>query len=271
MTAAALFPKVVVNGATVPGTEIAAEAQHHSAPPGKPGLAWRKAASAVAIRTLLLQEAARCGVPCDPRSLGPGRVESREEAMVRKLLEMQVEGGPVSEAEIRAHWARDPSRFRAPPLWEVSHILIACDPSDGPRRASALARAADVCTRAHGNPQRFAALARDWSDCPSASQGGLLGQIGPGDCLPVFEAELRRLSVGDITAEPVLTEHGFHIIRLEAQARGDILPYEVVRPKIRAAMERAAWVLAARIFLSDLVCAAKIEGAEMAGYAPAGL
>ena len=53
----ALFPDLVVNGETVPAAVIAAEAQNHDGPKGKPGIAWRKAANAVAIRTLLLQEA----------------------------------------------------------------------------------------------------------------------------------------------------------------------------------------------------------------------
>ena len=40
----ALFPEVVVNGETIPSAAIAAEAQNHSAPKDKPGIAWRKAA-----------------------------------------------------------------------------------------------------------------------------------------------------------------------------------------------------------------------------------
>lgn len=35
-----------------------------------------------------------------------------------------------SDAAVLAEWSRDPSRFRTPPLWEVSHILIACNPRD---------------------------------------------------------------------------------------------------------------------------------------------
>ena len=53
----ALFPDVVVNGETIPSAAIAAEAQNHGAPRDKPGIAWRKAAQALTIRALLLQEA----------------------------------------------------------------------------------------------------------------------------------------------------------------------------------------------------------------------
>ncbi|NBR54215.1 MAG: peptidase, partial [Rhodobacteraceae bacterium] len=38
-----LFPEVRVNGVTIPSAAIAAEAQNHPAPKGKPGLAWKAA------------------------------------------------------------------------------------------------------------------------------------------------------------------------------------------------------------------------------------
>ena len=36
-----LFPDLTVNGETIASVAITAEAQHHNAPAGKPGLAWR--------------------------------------------------------------------------------------------------------------------------------------------------------------------------------------------------------------------------------------
>ena len=128
--AAPLFPDLVVNGETVPHAVVAAEVQNQTAPRGKPGIAWRKAANAVAVRTLLLQEARRRGLAPEPAEVGPGRFESGEEALIRALLEQAVEIEAPDEDAVRAEWARDPSRFRAPPLWEVSHILVACDPRD---------------------------------------------------------------------------------------------------------------------------------------------
>ena len=49
-----------------------------------------------------------------------------------------------SEAEVQAEWARDPERFRSAPLWDVSHILCACDPRDEGETAMANARAKAV-------------------------------------------------------------------------------------------------------------------------------
>jgi len=260
---AALFPDLVVNGETVPHTAVAAEVQNHDAPKGKPGIAWRKAANAVAVRTLLLQEARRRGLRPAPAEVGPGRFETDEEALIRGLLEAAVGVETPTEAAIRAEWDRDPARFRAPPLWEVSHILVACDPRDAAASAAARARAVDLAQQALANPRRFAHLASEASDCGSKASGGALGQLGPGETVPEFEAALRRLSEGRITPDPVLTRHGWHVIRMDAVAEGAVLPFEAVRKKISEAMEKAAWARAARSFVNQLVASAEISGADL--------
>jgi peptidyl-prolyl cis-trans isomerase C len=257
-----LFPEVIVNGEKVDHTLVAAEAQNHEAPRGKPGIAWRKAANAVATRTLLLQEARRRGIEAAPIEVGPGRFETTEEALIRGLLEEAVNVRQPAEAEIRAEWARDPGRFRSPPLWEVSHILVGCDPSDGDEVARAGERALDIVSRVKAGGEAFAVVARQESDCPSRGSGGALGQLGPGHTVPEFEAALRLLADGEVTAHPVLTRHGWHVIRMDACAEGAVLPFAAVRDKVAAAMEKVAWSRAARAFVADLVAASEISGAD---------
>jgi peptidyl-prolyl cis-trans isomerase C len=259
----ALFPDVVVNGETIPSAAIAAEAQNHAAPKDKPGIAWRKAAQALAIRTLLLQEARARGLQADPEELAPGRVETEDEAMIRALLEQSVHPAPVSEETIRAEWARDPGRYRSAPLWDVSHVLCACDPRDAAESAAAEVRAMAILARLGDDANGFAQAARD-SDCGSRAQGGHLGQIGPGDTVPEFEAALRTLSEGCTTPAPILSRHGWHIIRLNAVAPGQILPFETVRPRLAEALEKAAWARASRDFVVGLGGRATITGASLA-------
>ena len=260
---AALFPDLVVNGESIPHAAVAAEAQNHEAPKGKPGIAWRKAANAVAIRTLLLQEAQVRGLHANPVEVGPARFETEEEALIRGLLEDVVEVETPSEADVRSEWERDPARFRSPPLWEVSHILCACDPRDTDARELARSRAIDLNVQALDDPRGFPRLAKDHSDCGSKSSGGALGQVGPGDTVPEFEYALRELSDGQITAEPVLTRHGWHIIRMDAVAEGAVLPFDAVRQKISDAMEKASWARSARLFVNQLVASADISGADL--------
>jgi len=259
----ALFPDVVVNHETIPSAAIAAEAQNHSAPKDKPGIAWRKAAQALAIRALLLQEARARALEAEPEELAPGRVETEDEALIRALLDAALTIAPVTEEVIRTEWAKGPDRYRSSPLWDVSHILCACDPRDDAERAMSEARAEAVLARLGGDAKGFALAARE-SDCGSKAAGGHLGQLGPGDTVPEFEAALRTLEEGKITPTPVLSRHGWHIIRLNATAPGQVLPYETVRPKIAQALEKAAWARASRDFIETLAKGAQITGASLA-------
>jgi peptidyl-prolyl cis-trans isomerase C len=141
--------------------------------------------------------------------------------------------------------------------------MIACDPQDEASREAARTRAADLAVRARGNPRGFAKLAEAHSECGSQSSGGALGQLGPGDTEPEFEAALRPLAEGEITAEPVPTRHGWHVIRMDAVAEGAVLPFDAVRGKISDAMEKASWTRAARQYVNQLVASAEISGADL--------
>ena len=256
-----LFPDLVVNGEVIPQAKLDAETQNHVAPKGKPLVARQKAANALAVRALLLQEARRRGLRGEPREVAPGRFETQEEALIRGLLDRVIPAKAATPAQVRREWARDPSRFRSPPLWEVSHILCACDPRDDAKRALAHARAVALTAEALADPRGFAALAGRASDCGSKAKGGALGQLGPGDSVPEFEAALNQLSEGEITPSPVLSRHGWHIVRMDAKAPGRTLPFEAVKDRVAAALERAAWDRAARAFVAKLVDSAEISGA----------
>jgi len=259
----ALFPEVVVNGETISRASIAAEAQFHPAPKGKPGFAWHAAARALAVRTLLVQEARRQELVAVPDDLGEGRRETDEDALIRALIEAELAGTPLDEARLHEAWVKNPAHFRSPPLWEVSHILCACDPANPVAKADALARAGSLATRLRADPGAFARLASEESDCGSGSRGGSLGQIGPGDTLPEFEAALRGLEEGQVTADPVLTRHGWHLIRLDAVAEGRELPYAAARPRLAEAMEKVNWTRVSHELVTRLIAAAEIRGVRL--------
>ncbi len=62
--------------------------------------------------------------------------------------------------------------------------------------------------------ESFAELAKDHSiDRGSAKRGGNLGLFGRGMMVKPFEEAAFNLKKGEITAEPVKTEFGYHIIK----------------------------------------------------------
>ncbi|CAA7616040.1 peptidylprolyl isomerase [Magnetospirillum sp. UT-4] len=58
----------------------------------------------------------------------------------------------------------------------------------------------------------FAALAREYSDCPSGEDGGDLGYFGQGSMVPEFESAAFGLGTGEVS-EVVETPFGFHLIQ----------------------------------------------------------
>ncbi len=57
----------------------------------------------------------------------------------------------------------------------------------------------------------FENLAKDFSKCPSGSQGGDLGLFGKGMMVPSFEKAVLDLEVGKSSA-PIKTQFGYHLI-----------------------------------------------------------
>jgi peptidyl-prolyl cis-trans isomerase C len=265
--ATALQPDVIVNGEVIPAAAVAAEAQNHPAPRGKPGLAWRAAARALAVRALLLQEARSLGLTPAPRALGDGRRETDEEALIRAVLAARVTPDPVDEAAVAAAYEADPARFRGPALYEAAHILIPAAPGDAGARTLARRQAQAVIDRLAADPAAFDRLAAEHSACPSRAEGGRLGQIASGDTVPEFEAALAAMEEGAIVAAPVETRYGLHVIRLDARAEGRVPPLAAVRHRLREALEKAAWTRAARAFTTALAARATLSGVDLGAEA----
>lgn len=254
---------VSVNGVSIARDAIVREMQHHPAP--KPIAAWQQAARALVIRELLLQEARRLGVVPQPASDGSGRRETDEEAMMRGLIDREVTVPEPDDETCRRYYDRNGARFRSPDIYETSHILFAVLPADGEAHARAREGAAAVLAELREHPDRFAKLAKLHSQCPSAEQGGNLGQITAGQTTPEFEQALTALEPGQTFEEPVATRYGFHIIRLDRKHAGRMLPYEVVASRIADYLRESVRRRADAQYIARLVTAARIEGIELAG------
>lgn len=254
---------VSVNGVAIARDAIVREMQHH--PAEKPIAAWQEAARALAIREMLLQRARHLGLTAVPKSDAAGRRETEEEALIRTLLEREVAVPAPDDESCRRYYDNNRARFRSADIYEASHILFASAASEPEAYAQARADAEAVLAALQERPESFAALAQAYSRCPSAAQGGNLGQLARGQTTPEFERALLALTPGETCAEPVATRYGFHIIRLDRKHDGRTLPYEMVVGRIADYLRESVQRRAHAQYIARLASSARIEGVVLAG------
>jgi len=120
------------------------------------------------------------------------------------------EAAAPEPAVLKALYDADSNAFSTAEERRARHILI----SFGADKSAALKKAQDVKTRLDAKAD-FISLARELSDDPgSRAGGGDLGWVRKGLMTPKFEQALFALDK-DQVSEPVETEFGFHLIRLE--------------------------------------------------------
>lgn len=251
---------VIVNGTTIPSAAIARETQHHQS--SDPDQAWELAARALAIRELLTQEAERLAIEADPMDDGEGRRETPEEARLRALLEREVVVPHADDAVCRRYYEANQRRFRSPDLFEAAHILFAVAPADAAARKAARRMAEELIVELKLRPRGFAAAAALHSACPSAQQGGNLGQLGPGQTVADFEAALRIMAPGSVHFEPVETPYGIHVVRLDRRIDGELLPFDLVRQRIADYLDEAVRRRALQQYVSILAGRAAVSGVD---------
>ncbi len=254
---------LTMNGTEIPAEAIAAEAQNH--PADNPEMAWSEAARALAIKTLLLTEAERLNVKPGNYTDSKNRPLVEDDARIEALLEQEVTIPQADEVTCQRYYDQHIEQFSSPDLVEASHILFAAPKDDEPRYNNAVADAAQAISQLQEHPERFAALAETLSACPSAKQGGNLGQIGPGQTVSEFETYLFNLDAGQLCPVPVKTRYGAHVIKAGRKISGEIMPFEAVKPRIADYLEEASWRRGVAQYIKILVGKADISGLDMEG------
>jgi peptidyl-prolyl cis-trans isomerase C len=254
-----------VNGVEISDHAINAELQYH--PAGSVEEARAAAARALVVRELLLQAAARRGIDrADPPEQGQeGERETDDEALIRTLLAREIRTPEPDAETCRRFYDQNLKRFRSSDLFEAAHILFPADPEDAAATARAKDQAATVLAEVLAAPQRFADLARERSACPSAAQGGNLGQLSRGQTVPEFETFLCNLEPGQICPVPVKTRFGYHVLRLDRRIEGRQLPFDAVGDQIAGYLREHVWRRAVSQYLQLLVGQAEIRGVALNG------
>lgn len=149
------------------------------------------------------------------------RLQQAERRIVRDLWLEQAVGERMDDSAVTELY--EETLAAAPPAAEevrASHILVETE-DEARALIEQLAAGAD-----------FATLAREHSIDPASEQGGDLGYFTAEEMVPPFSEAAFAIEPGNVGEEPVQTEFGWHVIRVEDRRTPEPPSLEEVRPQL---------------------------------------
>jgi peptidyl-prolyl cis-trans isomerase C len=183
------------------------------------------------VRRVLAKEAERDGLAKDPLTAAALAIAQDRILSDARLAKLDTQNEPAAaalDAFALNLYKANLDKFDKPAQTRASHILIT---NDGPE---ALVKAKDLLAQLRAGTS-FEELAKANSKDPgSAARGGDLGFFGAGQMVRPFEDALTALAKPGDLSEPVESQFGYHIIRLEERSEKGRLSFDEVKPQLLA-------------------------------------
>lgn len=161
--------------------------------------------------------------------------ELKVEAILEKV---STRAAKLSDVDVELYYHYHPDQFRRPETRLVRHILVTINEAIADNtRAAARKRIDAIAARLSKEPDRFADQALKHSECPTALQGGELGDLPRGKLFPELDKALFALQAGEVSGV-LESELGFHILRCDTITEASMLSFDQARPHIRKLMEQ---------------------------------
>lgn len=156
----------------------------------------------------------------------------RRDLLVRQLIEKRIAPGiEVTEAEARNFYDNNPEQFTSGEQVHARHIIILTKPSDSDSvLAQKRDKLQDILARARSG-EDFAELAKNYSQGPSAQNGGDLGFFSREQMVAPFAQAAFALEPGEIS-DVVETRFGYHIIKLEERRDAETIGFDEVHDRL---------------------------------------
>ena len=174
---------------------------------------------------LILQEAQRIGLDKSADFLAKEEL-SRRELLVNTFLQDYLKKNPVSEADTKAAYDKYKSEL-GDKEYSARHILVATE-----------AEAKDIIAQLNKGGD-FAKIAKEKSKDPgSKEKGGDLGWFPLGGMVKPFSDAVQSLKKGGLTATPVQTQFGWHVIKLEDTRDAQPPAYDKVKEGLQKQLQQ---------------------------------
>ncbi|QRI62760.1 peptidylprolyl isomerase [Shinella sp. PSBB067] len=132
----------------------------------------------------------------------------------------------VTPEEVKARYDKEVAAIEPQDEIRARHILVKTE-----EEAKAVIKDLDA-------GKDFVEIAKEKSTDPNKSEGGDLGYFAKGRMVPEFEAAAFALEKGAYSKEPVKTQFGYHVIKVEDKRKQQPPALDQVEPQVRQLVMR---------------------------------
>lgn len=169
---------------------------------------------------LVLQEAQKSGMDKKPDYLAKEEL-TRRELLVNVYIQDYMKSHPVSESDTKAAYEKFKTEL-GDKEYNARHILVASE-----------AEAKDVIAQLNKGGD-FSKIAKEKSIDPgSKEKGGDLGWFALGGMVKPFSEAVSKLQKGKLSTDPVQTQFGWHVIKLDDIRELKAPPYDKVKDNLQ--------------------------------------
>lgn len=216
----------IVNGKAVPSSRVTALEQQIAAS-GRPidDATRAQIKEEVILREVFMQEAQKRGIAATPEYKEQMEL-ARQTIMIRALFADYQKKNPVSDADLKAEYdkfaaANGGKEYRA------RHILVEKEDE------------AKAIIAAIKGGAKFEDQAKAKSKDPgSGANGGDLDWANASSYVTEFSEAMIKLDKGQMTQEPVKSQFGWHIIRVDDVRQAKLPTFEELKPQIAQQMQQ---------------------------------
>ncbi len=214
-----------VNGKTIPQGRADIMVRNQIAQGQQDGEQLRNAVREELIRReVLTQAAATKGLDKNAALMHQADL-ARQAVLIQAYLQEYVRANPVSEATVKAEYDKVKAGL-GDKEYKARHILVKTED-----------KAKEIIGKLQVG-EKFEDLAKDSEDPGSKDRGGDLGWSAPAQYVKPFSEALTKLEKGKFTPQPIRTDFGYHVIKLEDVRDLTVPPFEEAKAQIAQRLEQ---------------------------------